>query len=622
MVACDEKLELWEELEEVLTHEACGDFVAAGEVFQLRLGPSSPLFGFDGRHEARTTQPRHVGRVPVGACLHERVHRRVGCVVAEDGDQCVDEYRFPVRTGAVQEEQRVFLRGAGECIADHPLQIGLQFVVLVCYLGEEPLPDRAAIARRGRGDLGDPVGTFVRAPSACPEINHAAGRIEQPRVRVPFGGGGGMPAISARQPFDTADRAGTGEFGGDFCVVGLDRRMAADAADQVGCCQRILGAPALSVPHQPPAPGGDVAPIAVVAAGKGQRQRILGARHRFIVADHWRGIIIDGVHLQARTVREEGDDVEPLGHGVCRIPARHGILGRVEDVAGGRPRRQNGLRGLRRVVPARLVAVRPDQHRLTRQWRPIGLVDRGVGTVHGGGRHNAAGDQRLRALFAFDQHDLAGRHQPRLVVQGARVGWGHLAALGIPRPVLLLAPVRVVAVDDGDQLSVGIEVVPLRGGGAEIGHGRLPAGLAHRRRTDATEQIGGLIEHPWEVGMSIGAKVGGDQIEQIPALASGTINPQARLFSCQHYFETVAGIAPRVADEERRAALLACWKHGGQHGFQARDQAGADFDAFDVPVRFVGVHHLAPSVEVPTFGVSPRWTSVLRAAHADSSDSR
>ncbi|WP_307734362.1 hypothetical protein [Xanthomonas albilineans] len=181
---------------------------------------------------------------------------------------------------------------------------------------------------------------------------------------------------------------------------------------------------------------------------------------------------------------------------------------------------------------------------------------------------------------------------------------------------------RIVAVNDGDQLAVGIEVVPLRGGGAEIGHRRLPAGLAHWGRTDAAEQIGGLIQHLREVGMNVGAKVGGDQIKEITALASGTIDPQARLFACQDHFETVARIAQRIADEELRTALLTCWKHGGQHGLQACDQAGADLDAFDVAAMFVGVDHSAPSVGVPTFGVSLRLTSVLRAAHADSSERR
>ncbi len=122
--------------------------------------------------------------------------------------------------------------------------------------------------------------------------------------------------------------------------------------------------------------------------------------------------------------------------------------------------------------------------------------------------------------------------------------------------------------------------------------------------------------------MHVGTKVGGDQIKEIAALASGTINPQARLVSCQDHFETVARVAQRVADEELRAALLAGGKHGGQHRLQACDQACADFDAFDVAAMFVGVDHSAPSVVSPTFGVSPRWTSVLRAAHADSSERR
>ena len=166
------------------------------------------------------------------------------------------------------------------------------------------------------------------------EIDHATGRVEQPRVGIPFGRSGRVSAIRARQPFHAADRAGGGQLGGDFRVVGVDSGVTANASGQVGCCQRVLGAPAVAIPHQPAAPCGDVAPVAVVAPGKGQRQCILGTPHGFVAAGDRFSILVDVVHLEAGAVGKKGCNVEILGHGVRRIPAILRFLGRVQDVAG------------------------------------------------------------------------------------------------------------------------------------------------------------------------------------------------------------------------------------------------------------------------------------------------
>ena len=69
--------------------------------------PASSLLGFDGRHEARTAQPGHVGRMPVGARFHEGVHGRVGRVVAKNRGCGYYEHRLAVRARSVQEEQGV-----------------------------------------------------------------------------------------------------------------------------------------------------------------------------------------------------------------------------------------------------------------------------------------------------------------------------------------------------------------------------------------------------------------------------------------------------------------------------------------------------------------------------------
>ena len=74
-----EQLELREELEEVLAHEARRDLVAAGEVLELRLGPALALFGFDGATKRAPRRPA----ISVG-CRSVRVSMKVsiGALVA------------------------------------------------------------------------------------------------------------------------------------------------------------------------------------------------------------------------------------------------------------------------------------------------------------------------------------------------------------------------------------------------------------------------------------------------------------------------------------------------------------------------------------------------------------
>ena len=566
VVACHKELELREELEEVLAHEARRDLVATGEVLELGLGPAFALFGFDGRNEARAAQSRHIGRVPVGARFHEGVHRRVGRVITQDGGQGVDEHRLAVRACAVKEEQRVLLRRPGQRVTDHPLQVGLQPLVATRDLFNELPPGRAVAAGRGCGDLGHPVCALVRAHPACLKIDHAARRVEQPRICIPFVGGGRVPAVCTRQTFHTADRSCAGQFGGDLGVVGAHSRLAADAADQVRGCQRVLGAPALTVPHQPLAPASHVSPVAVVAAGEGQRQRVLRTPDGFVAADDWINVIGHVVHLKARSVGEEGGDIEALSDGIGHVPALCCLFGRIEDVAGLGPRRQDRLCRLRGVLPARLVAVGPDQHSLSSQWRPVGLFDRSVRAVHRRGGIDARVDQGLRAFLALDQHHLRGAGHPWLVVERARVGWCHLAPLGIPGPELLLLSGRVVAVDDGDEMALGVEIVPLRGGWAKFidGHGAF-AGSAHRHLAGATKQISCRIQHTIEVGVDVERRMPSDQGEDIAAIARRAIRPQPGLLAVQYHLEAVAGAAQHVPDQELAPASLASWEHRGQH---------------------------------------------------------
>jgi hypothetical protein len=154
-----------EELEEVLAHEARGDLVATGEVLDLGLGPAPTLLGFDGRHEARAAQARHVGRVPVGARFHEGVHRRVGRRSRRGWWLSVfTNTDLPLRPVPYRKNSACSCVDAGQRVADHPLQVGLKFLVAARDLGRgTAIHCRAVATGRGRGDLGHPVGAVVRA---------------------------------------------------------------------------------------------------------------------------------------------------------------------------------------------------------------------------------------------------------------------------------------------------------------------------------------------------------------------------------------------------------------------------------------------------------------------------
>ncbi|NKF67678.1 hypothetical protein GO296_04960 [Ralstonia solanacearum] len=424
----------------------------------------------------------------------------------------------------------------------------------------------------------------MRTLPAGLEINHAAGRVEQPRVCVPLAGGGRVPAIRTRQPFHAADRAGCRQFGSELRVVGVDGSVAADVANQVRGRQRVLGAPTVAVPHQPAAPRGDVAPIAVVAPGEGQCQRVFGTPHRLVAADDRLRIAGDIVHLQARTMGDEGGDVEAFRHGVRRIPSVARFLGRVQDVAGLRARRQDGLSRVGCVLPARLVAVRPDQHGLAGQRRPVGFLNRRVRPVHRRSGNDAGVNQGLGAFLALDQYDLRGGRQARLVVQRARLGRRHLAALGVPRPEFLASAGRVVAVHHPDQPAGCVQVVPLGRLRTEVVRWRLLPLAPHRLRADETEQVGSARQHLREFRVHVDTQGARDHCEHVPAITRGAIRPQAGLLAVEHDFQAVARIALDVADHELVPPLLAGWKQDGQHRVQPVEQQAPDA----VPLRLRG----------------------------------
>ena len=195
--------------------------------------------------------------------------------------------------------------------------------------------------------------------------------------------------------------------------------------------------------------------------------------------------------------------------------------------------------------------------------------------MHRCGRHHACTDQCLRALLAFGQDDRVGRHHPGLVVQGARLGRCHLATLGIPGPELLLAPGRVVAVDDRDQLPCGIEVVPLGGGRTEVIDRRFLLYLARRRGWSKADQITGMLQHLRKIVQHVDAEIGSNQIEDVPAITCRAISPQASLIAIEHHLEAVPRAAQHIADQELAPALLACGEQVEEHRLQSRQQVGA-----------------------------------------------
>ena len=367
----------------------------------------------------------------------------------------------------------------GQAVADHTLEVVHQFSVAAGHVRQERTPSGTLASGDGSADLGHAVGAFVGTHTTGAQIDHAARRVQEPDVRVPLIGGTGVTAVSARQALDPAHGAGCSELDCCFRAGRFERCVAADVAYQVDRPQRILGAPALAVPHQPLAPGGNKAPVVPVAAGEAERQRIFAApdgfARRLCLPDIGRIFIrcVPGqLHVHARTLSDELGNVKPLGQCISCIPALRFVFGRVEDGARDCAGGKNGLRCCIGIAPAGLIAIRPDQDRLTLERRPVGFIHRRVGTMHRGGGADACLNQSLRALLALDQHHRSGLHHPLLVVERARIGWCHLAPLRIPGPELLALAWRVVAVDHGDEAARGIQIVPLGGRGPQFVHRR------------------------------------------------------------------------------------------------------------------------------------------------------
>ena len=168
-------------------------------------------------------------------------------------------------------------------------------------------------------------------------------------------------------------------------------------------------------------------------------------------------------------LRDEGGAIKAFLRCVGGVPLERLVSWRHEDsyrlAAHGRAGACSGLS----VVPARRVAVRPDQHIFVLKSRPVSFFHRCFGTVHGGGGHDACANQGVGTFFALDQDHGASRLQRWQVVKRAGIGGTPHPRANIPRPELL-ARWRVVAVDAGNQFTIKPDVIPLGGVGAELIH--------------------------------------------------------------------------------------------------------------------------------------------------------
>ena len=145
--------------------------------------------------------------------------------------------------------------------------------------------------------------------------------------------------------------------------VHLERSLTTDGTNEVMRHQCLIGLPTATSPYQPFAPGCAISPLIRVSGGERQRQRIVGRPHRGILRCHGLG----GLHTHARARRNERVNVKALGQRIGCIPSISLVIRRQEHIARESASVQYRLRRCHRVLPARLIPIRPDQDDLARQ---------------------------------------------------------------------------------------------------------------------------------------------------------------------------------------------------------------------------------------------------------------
>jgi hypothetical protein len=178
-------------------HEAGGDWITAGDLFDLGFRPRSSFLGFGCNHEARAGEHREIGRMAVKLRCDEGFHGSDGGIVAEDGGDGVEPFGFSVASWTIEEGERVFAGIAGEAVAAPTLQVADQLGVAAGALVEEGAPARAGGGRGGAdcGDLIDTVGWIGGPQLTGVQVDRSARCCNQEGVAIPVRIGDGEGAV-------------------------------------------------------------------------------------------------------------------------------------------------------------------------------------------------------------------------------------------------------------------------------------------------------------------------------------------------------------------------------------------------------------------------------------------
>jgi len=197
--------------------------------------------------------------------------------------------------------------------------------------------------------------------------------------------------------------------------------------------------------------------------------------------------------------------------------------------------------------------------------------------LHGGGCAVPGIDQRLGALLTLDQNDRLGSEHARLVVQRPGCGRRHAALFDIPGPKLLLAGLRLIAGDHGDQFAAGVLVLPLGRGHPQLidcGAGFLGPCLGDVQ-PGHTQNLLGDFNHSRELGLDVQVAVTGNQVEQIATGAFRPVGPKSCLGAREDHLQAVACGAMDVADVEMIAPDHACGQQVREHTLGVVDQGSS-----------------------------------------------
>ena len=108
VIAGDEQFEYRGEVEEVMPHEPCGHFVAAGHGFDFHLVPAAAAFGFLCDDQAGAVELGDVGRMAFVVMGEEGAAVGDGGVIAENTIDRIEQGAFAVGAGAVGKDAAVF----------------------------------------------------------------------------------------------------------------------------------------------------------------------------------------------------------------------------------------------------------------------------------------------------------------------------------------------------------------------------------------------------------------------------------------------------------------------------------------------------------------------------------